>query len=130
MDEKHLASVEKWTLTFAALAVALSAILFTRRFTFGVTVGAALMSLNAVALRRIGERAFRTFKKPGAAVLLFNLKMFALIALVFVILRYLPVDPIGFVVGISIFPVAIVATAIRHQLHGQTPDEKKGETHG
>ncbi len=125
MDTRHLVSVEKWTLAFAALAVVTAVITVGGRMAFGVTLGALLMCLNAYALRRIGQRAFRTFKKPGATVLLFNLKMALLLALIYFVIRYLPVDPVGFIIGITIFPAAIVATAIRHGLGGL-----EGETHG
>ncbi len=70
-------------------------------------------------------RAFRTFKKPGAAVLLFNVKMAILIGIVYVAFRYLHVDPIAFVIGISIFPLAIVIVAVRHTLSPPSaPPEK------
>lgn len=116
MEAKHLIALEKWTLALAALVVAFALLALSGRVAFGVTVGAALMALNAWALRRIGARAFKTFKKPGAAVLLFNLKMVVLVAVVFLILRFLPVDPMGFIIGISIFPVAILAVAIKHAM--------------
>ncbi len=127
MEEKHLIAVEKWTSILAALVAAAALLLLGRRAAFGATLGAGLMVLNAMALRRLGRRAFRTFKKPGAAVLLFNLKMFLLIALVYVVIRYLPVNPVGFVIGISIFPAAILAAAIRHALRTSGSHE---ESHG
>ena len=114
METKHLVSVERWTLILAAAAIGVSILLLGRRMAFGVSVGAALMALNAYSLRRIGQRAFRNFKKPGLAVLLFNIKMGILIALVWAVIRYLHVDPIAFLVGISVFPLAIVVVAIRH----------------
>ena len=127
MDTKHLASVEKWTLAFAAAIVAFAMLVFSRKMAFGVTVGAGVMVLNALALRKIGQRSFKSFKKPSGVVLLFNLKMGLLVALIYVVLRYLPVDPIGFVIGISILPAAIVAVAIRHSLKSEGDSE---ETHG
>ena len=127
MDTKHLVSVEKWTLAFAAAIVAFAMLVLSRKTAFGVTVGAAVMVLNAWALRKIGNRSFKTFKKPSSVVLLFNLKMGLLIALIYVVLRFLPVDPIGFVIGISILPAAIVAVAIRHSLKSEHDSE---ETHG
>jgi len=129
METKHLVSVEKWTLILAAAAIGIAILFLGRRMAFGVSIGAALMALNAYALRRIGMRAFKTFKKPGAAVLLFNLKMGVLIALVWAIIRYLHVDPIAFLVGISVFPLAIVVVAIRHAF-AHDADAPNGETHG
>jgi ATP synthase I chain len=114
MDTKHLVSVEKWTLALAAAAVGFALFVFGGKMALGVTLGAGLMCLNAYVLRRLGERA-KSFAKPSAAVLLFNVKMAVLIALCFLVVRYLPVDPAGFLAGLAVFPVAIVATAIRHQ---------------
>ena len=115
METKHLISVEKWTLALAAAAVGFALFTVGGKTALGVTLGAGLMCLNAYALRRLGERA-KGFAKPGAAILLFNIKMAALIGLCFVVVRYLPVNPAGFLAGLAIFPLAIVATAIRHQL--------------
>ena len=128
MDEKFLIAVEKWTLVLAAAMIAFGLFALGGRSAFGLSLGAGLMALNAWALRKIGQRSFRTFKKPGAAVLLFNLKMALLIALVYFVIRYLPVNPIAFVVGISIFPAACVVAAIRHHL--TRAEDPKGETHG
>ena len=114
MELKHILAVEKTTLLLAAIAIAFSILVLGRQTAFAVSIGAGLMALNAYALRRIGQRAFKTFKRPGLAVLLFNLKMGVLLALIWGIIRYLHVDPIAFLVGISIFPVAIVIVAIRH----------------
>src|SRR5947199_8227046 len=119
MELKHIIAVEKTTLLLAAVAIAISLVLLGRHTAFGVSMGAGLMALNAYALRRIGQRAFKTFKKPGLAVLLFNLKMGILLALIWAIIRYLHVDPIAFLVGISIFPVAIVVVALRHSFSSE-----------
>ncbi len=124
MSFKHLVAVEKWTLGLAALATAVSLFLLPRRFGFGVTVGAGLMALNAWVLRRLGARILGGFKRPGLAILLFNVKMAVLMLLVALILRYLPLHPVGFLLGISIFPLAIVAVAVRHAWsRAELPDE-------
>lgn len=130
METKHLIAIEKWTCLLAAIVVAAAVLVLSRRTAFGVSLGAGLMALNAWALRRIGQRAFRAFKRPGAAVLLFNVKMFVLVGIIFLIIRYLPVDPVGFVVGISIFPLAIVAVAIQHALRIGAAPSNNEETHG
>ena len=133
MDDKHLVSVERWTLILAAAAIGVAVLALSRRVAFGVSIGAALMALNAYALRRIGQRAFKRFRKPGAAVLLFNLKMGLLMAVVWAVIRFLHVDPVAFIVGISIFPIAIVIVAVRHALAPSTPSTEStpnGESHG
>ena len=109
----HLSSVERWTMILAALVI-LAAIVATPRGTaFGATLGAGLMVVNAYALRRIGHRVFRTLARPGIAVLLLNVKMAVLFGLVFVCVRYLNADAVGFLIGISVFPVAVVIAAVR-----------------
>jgi hypothetical protein len=127
--DKHLIAVERWTLILAALVVGSSILVLDRHTAFSASIGAVLAALNAYAQRRIGRRVFKTFKRPGAAILLLNVKMGVLIALVWIIIKYLHVDPIAFIVGISLFPAAIVATAIHHTLR---PDSGEGneEQHG
>jgi hypothetical protein len=125
MDTKHLIAVEKWTCVLGALVIGTAILFLGRHAAFGVTVGAGLMVLNALALRRIGQRACPTSKRPGAAILLFNAKMAVVLALVYVILRYVRVDPIAFIVGISILPVAIVIVAIRHMFRHESETESK-----
>jgi hypothetical protein len=125
LDARHLNAVERWTMILAALAIVAAAVAASRRVAFGVTLGAALMVGNAYAMRRIGQRVLRSFARPGIAILLLNLKMLVLIALVLVVVRYLPVDAIGFLIGISVFPVAVVIAAVRVGLAEakETPSE-------
>jgi hypothetical protein len=131
LNLRHLHAVEKWTMVLSA-AVILCALLFLgRRAAFGVSLGAGLMALNAWALRRIGQRVLRTFKRPGAAVLLFNLKMALLLLLVYAVVRYLHVDAVAFIVGVSVLPAAIVIVAVRHAIsgdatHTELPEDSNG----
>lgn len=125
VSPRHLKDVERWTLITSALLIAASFIALPGRMAFSATVGAGLMVLNAFAIRKLGERVFRRVEKgqPGVAVLLFNLKMLALIALVYVAVKVLGLDAIGFLLGVSVFPVAIVVAALR-----MTPDADGDET--
>jgi hypothetical protein len=122
MDTKHLHAVEKTTLLLAAVVTAVAILALDRRMAFGVVVGAGLMALNAWALRRIADR-MKITRRPGATILLFNLKMALLIALVFAIIHFLHVDGVGLVIGISTFPAAIVVVAVRHALGADAPPE-------
>lgn len=133
MNLKHLISVEKWTCVLAAVVIAAALLVLGLKAAWGVSLGAGLMVLNAYALRRIGARAFSTFKKPGAAVLLFNLKMALLMALVYVVVRYLHVEPVPFIIGISVFPAAIVIVAVTHAINPpdtDNPTDPIEENHG
>ena len=122
MEEKHLISVERVTLALSAVAIVVAIVAFGHQRAFGVALGAGLMSLNALVLRRLGARIFKTWKRPGVAVLLLNVKMGILVAIVWAIVRFAHVDPLSFIVGISVFPLAIFVVAVKHALrHEETP---------
>jgi hypothetical protein len=103
----------------AAIVIAGATILASRPVAFGATLGAGLMVVNALAMRRIGQRVLSA-SRPGAAVILLNLKLLALIALVYVCITVLHLSTLGFLLGISVFPAAIVIAALRA---GMSPAE-------
>jgi hypothetical protein len=112
----------------AAVAIAASAVALPRATAFAVALGAGVMVANAYVLKRLAARVIAQSARPGFAVLLFNLKMVALIALVYLVIRYLHVDAIGFIIGISVFPVAVVAAAVQAGFAERT--EGEGAAHG
>jgi hypothetical protein len=131
LEPRHLHVVERWTLGLAALVIAAAFVATSRQTAFAVTAGAGLMALNAWSIRKITDRAFRSAGsiRPGFAVLLFNLKMLLLIAAVLVAVKVLGLDAIGFLLGISVFPVAVVAAALRLNL-GATDGAEQAHSHG
>jgi hypothetical protein len=114
--DQRLSSLERWTLGLAAAVIGVSLLALPQRITLGVSIGAGLMCLNAWALRRIGLRAVRTADRPGLSLLLFIVKMTLLLGVLYLVLRYLPVDAIGFIIGVSVFPVAALISALRSGL--------------
>jgi hypothetical protein len=114
--DQRLSSLERWTLGLAAAVIGVSLLALPQRITLGVSIGAGLMCLNAWALRRIGLRAVRTADRPGLSLLLFLVKMTLLLGVLYLVLRYLPVDAIGFIIGVSVFPVAALISALRSGL--------------
>jgi ATP synthase I subunit len=128
---KHLISLEKWTCLLAAIAIGAGMLLLDRHAAFSLTVGAALSSLNAIAIRRLTQRLGAVLTaKPGLTVLLFNLKMGLLIGLVFAAIRWLHVDVMPLLLGISLMPLSIVIVAIQHALKPAPPAASDEETHG
>ncbi|HEY2749603.1 MAG TPA: ATP synthase subunit I [Polyangia bacterium] len=128
MGLKHLIAIEKWTCLLALVVLGAGMLLLGRHAAFSIAVGAAMMTLNAVVLRRVAQKLGGVLqKKPSVTVLLFNFKLVVLIALVFVALRYLHVEPIPFIVGISVLPFAIMIVAVQSSL-GRGADHE--ETHG
>ena len=116
LEPGHLRIIERWTLVLAAIVIAAAALVTSPSTATAVAAGAGLMAFNAWAIRRLAERAFRgasTGSRPGLAVLLFNVKMAVVIAAVFVAVKVLGLDAVGFIVGVSVFPVALVIGSVK-----------------
>lgn len=129
MELKHLIALEKWTSLLALIVMGVGILVLGRHAAFSIALGAGLMTLNTWAIRRVGEKLGAVLaQKPGFTILLFNLKLGVLIALIWVCMRYLHVDPIAFVIGVSVLPVAIVMVAVQHAMAHKRDDDK--ETHG
>ena len=129
MGLKHLIAIEKWTCLLALVALGGGMLLLGRHAAFSIAVGAAMMTLNAVVIRRVAQKLGNVLqKKPSLTVMLFNFKLVLLIGLVFVALRYLHVEPIPFIVGISVLPFAIMIVAVQSNLRSNGADHE--ETHG
>ena len=111
IDAKHLQSLERWTLVLGLVTVAAALVAASRAVASGVALGAGLMVLNVAVLKAVGTRLLRAPK--SIALLLLNLKMAALFFLVYLAVARLGVDTLGFLIGVSIFPAALLIVAIR-----------------
>jgi hypothetical protein len=108
-----LRGIERWNLLFGLVLVAGAALLFrTAAVVAGVGLGAALASVNFHILRRLVERV-SSARSKGLLVFVLLTKMIALLATVWLILALLPVNAIAFTVGLSVFLVSILASAIK-----------------
>jgi hypothetical protein len=122
---KHLIAIEKWTCLLALVALGGGMLLVGRHAAFSIAVGAGMMTLNAVAIRRVAQKLGVVLqKKPSVTVMLFNFKLVILIGLVFCALRYLHVEPIPFIVGISVLPFAIMIVAVQSSLDRSADHEE------
>ena len=128
--------LERATLLISAVVIAASFVATSREVALAVAAGAGLMSVNAWAIRKLTERATRNDERgpvqgqglasrPGLVLLWFNLKMALLIALVLAAVLVLKLNGIGFLVGISVFPAAVMVTAVRAALADQPDDEQQ-----
>lgn len=127
MNAKHLIAIEKWTSLLAAVLLLVGIVLLPRHTSFSLAVGAGLMVLNATLMRRMASKNGAVLQqKPGLTLVLFNFKLAFFAACIFIALRYLHVEPLPFIVGVTVLPAAIVIVALRHQL---TPGEDNPPTH-
>ena len=83
-------------------------------FFWGVIGGGLVQVANLSALIWLGRRLFHAEKRSGVFyVALFMLKIALLIGVVLYVLKALPVDVIGFMVGVALLmPAALVASAL------------------
>lgn len=129
MGLKHLIAIEKWTCLLSAVLLVGGMLFLGRHAAFSIALGAGMMTANAVILRRIAQKLGTVLQqKPSLTVFLFNLKLGVLGLLSFIALKYLHVDAIAFIVGISVMPLAIMIVALQSNLAARPDDHE--ETHG
>lgn len=128
MGMKHLIAIEKWTCLLSAVLLLGGMVLLGRHAAFSIALGAGMMTANAVMLRRVAQKLGTVLQqKPSLTVFLFNIKLGVLGVLSFIALKYLGVDPIAFIVGISVMPLSIMIVALQSNLAHKDDHE---ETHG
>jgi hypothetical protein len=117
VELKHLIAFEKWTCLLAVIVLASGIVFLDRHAALSLSLGAGMMAANAWSIRTIAEKYGLALRaRPGFAMLLFNLKMGAIVALCWVLINYVHVDPKWFAIGISVLPVAILIVGIEHGL--------------
>ncbi len=131
-EPNHIRAVERWALIFSAVLIGGAMVFCGPRAQLGTTLGSALMLINLWIMRRLGSRLLRLLLGPRASVtgivVLFNGKLLLLAALMYLCIRHLPVDPVAFILGVSVLPGAIVAHAIDFGMR-RTEDLKPSTPH-
>ena len=115
MELKHLRAIERFNL-LVAVVICLGSLLFWQRgIALGAFLGAGLAVVNFWAIRRVSEAGLKTKSERKRLVLISFLlaKMGALIALVYLAIRYLPINVLAFIVGLSTFLVSIMIVSFR-----------------
>ena len=112
MDKRTLTAIERWNLILG-IAMTLASLVFWRAdVTAGVALGAALGALNFSAIRWLIGRTFAARQKSkGLLMVLLVLKMTLLMGAVFLVIKFVPVNVLGFVAGISVFFVSIIVAS-------------------
>jgi hypothetical protein len=110
VGKPSIRNIERFNYVIAGLATIAAALTQTRPFALGVAVGGGLTCLNFFVLRKlIGKWTAAAAKgRSSAASYLMLPKMAALMGAVAVAILVLPLDPIAFVIGYSIFLISIV----------------------
>jgi hypothetical protein len=134
MAGPSLLRIERITFALAGVGVIAAALTQTRPVALGFAVGAALTALNMFVLRKLVTKwtSDAAQGKSGNAPLLMLPKMVGLMGAVAVAILFLPIDPIAFTIGYSLFIVSIVIDTTYSAM--RTPAEPSStehdETHG
>jgi len=114
MGPQHLKAMEKWNLVFSVIGVVVAGLVFGQAAAVGLALGAAIACVNFSAIRRIWASLLTgSTERKQSMQMLFLVKMIALFAVVFVCIRFVPMSPVAFAVGISIFLLSIVVESAR-----------------
>ncbi len=117
MGPQHLRAMERWNLILSGIAILIAAVAFDLPVVIGVAAGALVACVNFWSIRKIWEGLLSgSTEHKKAMQILFLLKTMALIGVVFVCIRFLPLSPPAFAVGISIFLLSIAVESARYAL--------------
>ena len=104
------------------MATLASLIAWQRPVFLGVGLGGALAAANFYALRRILQGLFQSESardgKQAVLAVLLTAKFGLLAASIFLVVHYLPVEPLAFLAGMSTVVLAIFVEGIRVVLRG------------
>ncbi|HET6610750.1 MAG TPA: ATP synthase subunit I [Kofleriaceae bacterium] len=109
-----LSRIERLNYILGGIAIAAAAVLLSQAQAVGITVGVVLSSANFAFLRRIADRALRgSPAAQRAATMFFIPKLAGLMGIVALALWFLPMSPLAFAAGFSVFLVSIAIEAVR-----------------
>lgn len=126
MGAKDLIKIERWNLLLGGTFILVAALVFATPVLVGVTAGAVLSCANFAGMRKLVAATLGA-RGPRKAVfqLLLIGKMGVLFVLVFLAIRFLPMNPAAFAVGLSVFLLSIGIESLRFAL-GQDHEAPDG----
>lgn len=128
MASPSILRIERINYVLGAVLVAAAALTQSQPIALGIAVGVALTCLNFYVLRRLVSKwtSDAAKGKTGNAPLLMLPKMVGLMGAVAVAILLLPLEPIAFTIGYSIFIISIVIDTTYSAL--RDPDEGPSST--
>jgi hypothetical protein len=115
MSRHALHFIEKLSLVLVATATLISLFVANLDFTLGLAVGGVLATVNFYALRRLMLGIIESKQSPRQAFLMVLLLLkFGLLGLVlYLVLRFLPIDATGMLLGVSLVVTSIFVEGFR-----------------
>ena len=132
MASPSMLRIERINYALGGVLVIAAALTQDRRIALGVAVGVLLTCLNFNVLRRLVTKwtTDAAAGRHGTAQLLMVPKMAGLMLAVAAAILFLPIDPIAFTVGYSIFIISIVIDTTYAALkHENAPEPTETDKH-
>ena len=120
--------IERINYVLGGVMIVAAAVTQPRDVSLGVAIGVALTCLNFHVLRRLITKwtAAAAKGEPSNAPMLMLPKMVGLMGAVALAILFLPIQPIAFIVGYSIFMVSIVIDTTFSALRPAATDDQHG----
>ena len=120
--------IERINYALGGVMIVAAAVTQPRDVSLGVAIGVALTCLNFHILRRLITKwtAAAAKGEPSNAPMLMLPKMVGLMGAVALAILFLPIQPIAFIVGYSIFMVSIVIDTTFSALRPAATDDQHG----
>lgn len=120
--------IERINYVIGGVMIVAAAVTQPRDVSLGVAIGVALTCLNFHILRRLITKwtAAAAKGEPSNAPMLMLPKMVGLMGAVALAILFLPIQPIAFIVGYSIFMVSIVIDTTFSALRPAATDDQHG----
>ena len=116
---KSLELISRYQLGIVALLAGLC-LTFVPELAFSTILGGALMAANFALLKWLMQRAMRGQKNATLYIILLMTKLFAVLAIIGLLLHYSLIQPLGFVLGLATLFVAMLFAAIHATLQTNT----------
>lgn len=114
--EVSLGRIQVLNLVFVVLGAGL-ALLHTRALAYGVLLGGALMAVNLRIIVGVMQSVFGKGSGSIVNVGLYWAKFAVLMLVVGVLIAVLEIDPVGLLIGLSVFLIAIAVEGTLRLLH-------------
>ena len=120
--------IERINYALGGVMIVAAAVTQPRDVSLGVAIGVALTCLNFHILRRLITKwtAAAAKGEPSNAPMLMLPKMVGLMGAVALAILFLPIQPIAFIVGYSIFMMSIVIDTTFSALRPAATDDQHG----
>ncbi|MBN2716228.1 MAG: hypothetical protein JXX14_10265 [Deltaproteobacteria bacterium] len=112
MSQKTLKKIDLLLILYAVILCFGAFFFYDNRSLLSVAAGAAVAFVNWVLSRRLGVKLIFGEHQQRVAILL-SIKMLVVIGVIVSILAFTPVEPVAFMIGLSVLVMGILTQGIR-----------------